>query len=231
VTGIDRSRLASELRESAARTPDCIPIERLGEPLNDDEQRHLGGCARCQTEVALWQAFDASQPGEDDGAAVQWIVAETGRRRAAKSEPGPSRSWWMAPGRLAAMLATLVVIAGVGYTLRDREPEIRDVTGGAQTYRTAQIEVLGPLGDVQSAPRELRWKAITGAVRYDVVILEIDRTPVWTGTAPEPRLAMPSSVTSRFVADKPFLWEVTARSASSAALATSGPQRFRVTGP
>ena len=72
----DRATLYGALQP----TSDCIPIERFGEAWTAPERDHAKRCARCQTELALWQEFDTSTPSADDDASVQWIVAELGRR-------------------------------------------------------------------------------------------------------------------------------------------------------
>jgi len=57
--GTDGARPGREaLRASLARTPTCIPLERLGEPLTEHEREHVQECARCQTELALREEFE-----------------------------------------------------------------------------------------------------------------------------------------------------------------------------
>jgi hypothetical protein len=217
----------TRFKEATERTTDCIPIERIGQQLTTGEQAHLRTCARCQTELSLWQQFDAAATEKDDGAAVTWIVSELHRRAARPAALVPKRrGWWLATRALAAA-ATVVLIAS-GYLLWDREPSIRDPGGTTEQYRTVQLALIAPRGDVGSAPRELAWQPAAGAIRYDVGILEVDGTVVWRTSTAEPRVAVPPAVLSGFVHQKPFLWEVTARDASGAAIASSGKQRFRV---
>ena len=69
------------LKRMLQATAECIPIERLGDTRTAVESEHLSRCARCQTEIALQQEFNESAPVSDEGAAVQWVVAEVRRRR------------------------------------------------------------------------------------------------------------------------------------------------------
>ena len=112
--------------------------------------------------------------------------------------------------------------------VRDREPAVRELQNTPQVYRTAQVQVVAPLGDLAAPPRALEWVPVSGAVGYDVEILEVDGTRLWRGTAAGPRIDLPSSVIAQLVPGKTVLWEVRARSASGATVANSGTQRFRV---
>ena len=77
------------MRAALARTPDCVPIERLGEALTEAEQLHVASCARCQTELALRSEFDRAVTTDDERLQVQWIAADLCRRHGAeKSSPG-----------------------------------------------------------------------------------------------------------------------------------------------
>jgi hypothetical protein len=221
-----------EMKETLQRTPACIRIERFGEDLTQAERDHLSACARCQTELALWQEFTQSIPARDEGAAVQWIAAEVRRRRA---ELRPSRKFvwardWLGPLRspgFAAAAAALVLSIGIGHLAWDREPSIT-TTPGDLNYRTASLGVVAPVGDLPSPPRELVWMAAPGAMRYDVEVLEIDRTILWRASSTALRVDLPAAVVAQLVPGKPVLWEVTALDGSGTVLAQSGTQRFRV---
>ena len=210
-------------------TPGCIPIERFGEAWTVRENEHLTGCARCQTELALWQEFDSSTPSADEGGAVQWVVAELGRRSAQAPPPIPNRRWWwLERPRFAAAAATIGVATLIGYGLWDPEPVVRMRQDAPQVYRSVRVQAVSPMGDVVAAPRSLEWVPLPGAVVYDVQMLEVDRTSLWRGTASSPRIELPSGVITQLVPGKTLLWEVTARNAAGAVVAESGTQRFRV---
>ena len=221
----DRDALDRTLRPTSG----CIPIERFGEAWTARENEHLTGCARCQTELALWQEFDTSTPSADEGGAVQWVVAELGRRSAQAPRTIPDRRWWwLERPRFAAAAATIAVAALIGYGLWDPEPPVRVRQDAPQVYRTVHVQAVSPMGDVAAAPRVLEWASLPGAVVYDVQMLEVDRTSLWRGTASATRIELPSGVIAKLVPGKTLLWEVTARNAAGAIVAESGTQRFRV---
>jgi hypothetical protein len=217
------------LERTTGATPDCLPAERLGEALTEPERAHVSACPHCRTELALWQAFEQSIPSPEDGAAVQWIAAETARRFAPKPPRAGRGFGWLRWPQLAAAAATLVLAAAAGYTLWDPEPRVQPRQDAAAAYRTGRVQLVAPTGDVPGAPRVLEWSAFSGAASYDVNVLEVDRTPLWHGSALEPRIDLPPAIVALFVPGKTVTWEVTARDAAGTAVGESGPRQFRVT--
>jgi hypothetical protein len=125
-------------------------------------------------------------------------------------------------------LAAAAVLAMVGYLAWDPEPRVGPSPPGELIYRTVTVQVVGPTGDVLEAPAELSWVAVDGAVRYEVQVLEVDRTILWRTTSLSERVLLPGSVVERIVPGKTLLWEVTATDGSGTSIASSGTQRFRV---
>ncbi len=208
---------------------DCIPVERFGEPWTPPEEAHLAGCAHCQGELALWEAFEASTPSDDEGAAVQWIVAELGRRAAGNVPAVREPAWWQVKHpRVAAMAATIALAAVVGYGLWNPEPAVRVRQDAPMAYRSVQVQAVAPIGDIAAAPGALEWTPFKGAVSYDVVLMEVDRASLWQARTASTRVEIPAGVVEQLVPGKNVLWEVTARDAAGALVADSGPQRFRV---
>lgn len=223
------------LKHELQATPDCLAIERLGEPLTEPEQAHVRSCSRCEAEQSLWQSFRDSQRAADEGAAVQWVVSELRRRRTPETISASS-SWWR--GRFAAAgwrplaaAAAIVLAVGAGYLRWDPEPRIAPQASGAQTYRTTAVTVSAPRGDIASPPSELIWVAIEGAKRYDIQVLEIDHSLLWSGSSQTTRVELPRSIINRIVPGKTLLWTVTAVDGSDRPIAESGPQSFRVIVP
>lgn len=230
MTGADPNNARDRLAAATARTALCIPLERLGEDLTEDERRHVAECARCETELRLWREFHDPSPGDDERA-VRWVAAEIARRRATPASTA-SRPFW-SPGMFrlpafAAAAAALLLVATLGYLALDREPGISAPPAGADGYRSAGVQVVGPVGTVPAAPTRLEWKAVEGAARYDVSVLEVDRTVLWRTSCDEPSATLPDRVVAQFVPGKTVLWEVTARDRGGATVALSGMQQFRV---
>jgi hypothetical protein len=226
----DRDAARDVLKRALAATTECIPLERFAEELSATDREHLTTCPRCRTELRLWEEFGKGAPAPQDGAAVQWIAAEIRRRRAGSGKRKASGSvWGWIPLRgIAAAAATLIVGIAVGYVAWEREPGLRETSSGPQTYRTAKVDVVGPVGEVASAPTELGWKVFSGAVRYEVSLLEVDRTQLWMESTTTTRATLPAGVRARLVPGKTVVWEVKARDASGSVIAESGAQRFRV---
>lgn len=224
-------RTTSDLEHALKATPECVPVERFAEPLSAREQQHVDGCARCQSELALWREFEESSPAADEGAAVQWIVAELGRRRGGEGVAAARSPFaWLTPGirRWAAAVGAIAVITSGAYLISDREPAVRDLSNPAASYRTNRLDVRGPVGDLTSAPSALEWVAPPDAVSYDIEVFEVDRTPLWRTTSSISRVELPPSVVRQLLPGKAVLWEVRALNGASQVIAESGTQRFRV---
>lgn len=216
------------LKEALGHQAACVSRARFTEELTAAEREHVQHCPRCQAELALWQEFSDSTPDAEDGAAVPWIVAEL-RRRANREAEAPAAIWtWLRVRTLSAAAAALVLVAMVGYLTWDREPVIGEIQNTKAVYRTGQLRIVSPVGDIQEVPTVLRWDNTLDAEQYEVGIFEVDRTPLWNATTPGTQIELPPSVSAQLVPGKTVLWEVSARNAAGALIAQSGTQRFRV---
>lgn len=222
------------LREALQPTPSCISVDRFGTVLSDDESRHLQDCPCCQADLALFTEFQEATPASGEGAAVQWIAAETRRRRSHGSASSDSRfvhRWgWLSLRPMASLAATLAVVAGLSYAVWDREPELSPRTAHP-VYRAVQLEVVSPSGDVERAPEDLEWKPVAGAVRYVLAVEEVDGTVLWQTDATATRVEVPREIASRLAPGKTVFWKVTAFDAAGTVIADSGTQRLRVALP
>lgn len=228
MTRQDNGRGREVLRGAMGSTAECVPVERFSN-LTAGEQAHIAACANCEAEVSLWQQFEANEPSSDEGAAVQWIAAEIGRRRAPQAPAVRApRFGWFGGRAFAALAAALIMMVAIGYSVIDREPIVKGPANDVTTYRGAALRVTGPVGDVTASPESLQWVPFSGAARYDVAIHEIDGTTIWSGTSTAATVALPRPVVSQLAPGRSLTWEVTARDSSGAIVATSGTQRFRV---
>jgi len=237
----------STLRAALQAKPGCLTPQQL-EKLSEDsslKDPHLAQCSRCQTELALLMSFESSEPLSDEGAGVAWISARleqrldlikgshTPRKVEASEQAGSwisqlfgrRRSWWLVPVAAAVIIAAV----GIAFLHRSREPQLRaDAGKGPVVYRSREIEVIAPAGELPSAPKTLQWKAFAGALRYKVSIMEVDQEPLWLGETSDLVLTIPAAIRARMLPRKPLLWRVTALDSQGRTLASSQTQRFSV---
>jgi hypothetical protein len=121
------------------------------------------------------------------------------------------------------------VIAGVAMQMqRTRRPSLDGVNTGAEVLRSSSLRILSPLGDVAEKPAEIRWEAVANAARYQVRLLEVDRTKLWSAETAVTRIDLPSKVQSLIVPTKTVLCEVSAIDNAGHKIAESEPVRFRL---
>jgi len=221
-----------ELARQLQPTAHCVPIERFGDDLTENERDHLGVCTRCQAEYALWQRFlDAPLPEEQ--ADVQWVVQELQRKRDRRPTVGVGPVGASSPrrfraGPLVAAAASVALAVVAGYLLWSPEPAVNVTKRTEVVYRTASVEVVAPVGDLRRAPQEFVWETVPGAVNYDVRVYEVDGNTLWSTSTPAAGVNLPAALVAQFVPAKTILWEVAARNSAGTRIALSGPQRFRV---
>jgi len=239
------------LRAALLPSRSCATIEQLSRLCDRDHAgaaeartaEHVAGCVRCRTELALLKQFetDALRPDEEEDAS--WIVAQLARDvpRMIAGEVVPARSapprrtaGWRrfvslrtVAGSLAAASVALLVAVNIG---RDASPPALapGATAGPESFRSEEIILDEPAGEVAAAPKQLLWHPVAGAHSYSVEVMEVDRTPVWSGESLDAKLALPASIRARMVPGKPFVWQVVARNAAGEKIATSQMQKFRV---
>jgi hypothetical protein len=108
-----------------------------------------------------------------------------------------------------------------------KEPELQANAGGQPAiYRSQEVELVRPVGDLQQPPSTLQWQAFPGAGSYQVTIMEIDHSPLWTGNTKETSIEIPAPVRAKMLPGKPILWQVTAADEHGRVVASSQMQRF-----
>src|SRR5262249_51156385 len=141
--------------------------------------------------------------------------------------------WWLRFGAwrvtLSVTAALLAAVSGY-YLLSSQAPRLpTDVGSDSAVTRSLTIPVRGPAGDQQTAPGRFEWRAVDGAVRYHVRVMEVDRTEVWSTDSTDTAVDLPAGVHARIVPMKTLLWQVTAFGAGRTPIAESEVQRFRLT--
>lgn len=239
------------LKSALARSSDCATIEELERLRGTDHAggrdaelaEHVAGCLRCRTELAMMKEFSAAAPRADEEEAARWIAVQLdadiariiGRRGASAgiAADEPPRRWeprrLLRPAAAALSLAAALLLV---VNLRGQEvrpPALSPEAGsGPEVFRSSAVALLAPGDDLDAPATELRWEAVPGAASYSVQVMEVDRAEVWHADASSPDVSLPPAVRARMVPGKPLLWQVAAKDASGAVIATSQVQRFRV---
>ncbi len=224
------------MKAALGRTKDCLPpeiLEALAEPSGDSAalapaRVHLDSCPHCQSELRLLREFMAAEVRPEDAAAVEFVASRLARPQRA-SVPRKA-SWWEAifawprmPAYLAA--ATVLLLAGIGVYFRQRQ------TPGApqpMVYRSQQFNADAPSGDIPDAPSRFSWREVPGAARYDLVVMEVDRTPVWSTQTAAVFADAPADIRRLMTPGRSFLWQVVARNPAGEKIAESNLQNFHV---
>jgi hypothetical protein len=234
------------LKESFTATPDCLTPEQL-EALLDGKKGHphLESCPRCQAELAMLKSFESDVPLPDEGAAVAWISAQLDRRLDSIKQPVRSRARAAVQGlepqnwlsrmlgrggfRWALPIGAVAAVAIVSALLlqESKPPQLQANAGGNQViYRSQEVVIVGPVGELQQVPRELQWQSFSGASMYRIEIMEVDQTRLWAGDTKETFIPLPAAVRAKMLPGKPILWQVTATDAQGRVLGSSQTQRF-----
>lgn len=215
------------MKELLGRTDSCIPFDRLAGELTAAEREHLAGCSRCEAELALAREFESSATNDAEAEAVGSIVGRLQPQQPANVVSIAERRKFTAGRSLLAVAATLFLAVGVTWFVQQRQMGVHDEPGIDRSYRSMRVEVFAPAGDVTAPPTELRWAGVPGAVTYDVALVEVDGTTLWTAKTRSSRVDLPPSVSVKFVPGKTVMWQVTARGDGNV-LADSGLVKFRV---
>jgi hypothetical protein len=237
----------SSLNQALKGKDDCLTLQELEKLAEDSsiQNTHLAGCPRCQTELALLKAFESSEPLADEGAAVAWISKRLDQRldeikhgtplpagRAPKQEEGWLLRFFRGPGirwMVPVSVALVIAALGIGLMRRPQEPQLNARAGnGPAVYRSQEIQVIAPSGELAEAPKTLQWRPFSSAARYKVSIMEVDEVPLWSGETSDSNLTIPISKSARMLPGKPVLWQVTALDSQGRVLAASQVQRFFV---
>jgi len=234
------------LKSTLAPTAGCLKPEQLEALLEGKHSNpHLAECPRCQSELSMLKAFESAAPLREEGAAVAWIGAQLDRelesiknplrggRVRATAQGLQSQGTWVSNmlggmrWALPAAAAVVIAIAGVVMLRSSKEPELRaKAIEQPVIYRSLEVEIASPVGEVKQLPEELRWRAFAGAESYKVIVMEIDNTPLWSSETRQTSLTIPPAVRAKMLPGKPILWQVTALGAQARVLGTSQIQRF-----
>lgn len=248
----DQARAA--LQKATGPGPDCLSMEQLAAlaEATDFEAappEHVAGCPYCRTEVTWMREALNAEPTTAEAGDVAWITANLPGRlppveaetvSSSQSVPTgqrPNSTWWtrlvlgirerpMAAMSWAGAMACILLAVGIGLRPADDFGLLEE--GGSGVVRSARLELVSPLGDLNALPKELSWQAFGGAQRYEVEVSEVDASVVWRGEFAALSVAMPSEVVRLSVPGKTLHWKVSARDSEGKLLAESEIAAFRV---
>jgi hypothetical protein len=226
-------------QEAAAATQDCLPLEtleKLAENASADPQAaaHLASCSHCQTELSMLKSFQDATPSSGEGAAVAWIAAQLERQQSAPARQSAVARvpFWRTLFRVPylAGAGAMVAVLVLGISLYKSNPG----SGGLKppvigdTYRTGEVKLLTPTGDLAQTPAEFRWEPVAGATDYKVELTDVLGKHLATATSSQPQLAVTPEIKAVIRRDTPVNWKVTARDASGKTLAESSGGNFKI---
>ena len=231
------------LRQALSASPECPTLDELAAYLDTEAQAaprghmesHLSSCPRCLTEIALLKDFE-TMPRPEERADIEWVEQGlrqrlSGAARAVASEREPWwRRFWSVPSTrvLALGFGCLLVVVGIAVeTRRSSTPDVRTGIGDGQ-LRSTSVVLVEPVGDLSSAPKEMKWQAASGVARYHVRLLEVDRHEIWSGDSSSTSIRLPGAASDRFRPGKTLLWQVSGYDAAGKEIASSDFQSVRV---
>jgi hypothetical protein len=125
--------------------------------------------------------------------------------------------------------AVVVAIGSVVLLRPSKEPDLHaDAGSGPAVYRSQEVEVISPAGELPQAPKSFLWKGFAGSAIYKVSVMEVDHEVLWATKTNDTSITIPSSIRGKMLPGKPVLWQVTALSSQGQVLAVSQVQRFSV---
>lgn len=227
-------------QEAAAASKDCLPLEVLerfteSAPVDAKAATHLDSCAHCQTELSMLKNFEQAAPSADEGAAVAWIATQLQRQQGSPAKPASVArvSFWRNMFRVpylagAAALAAVLVLAISLYHPESGKPRVGGPQTGISVFRSGEVKLLGPAGDLTQAPTEFRWEAVQGAASYRVELTDALDKPLASATSAQPQMQTTPEMRAAMQARMPIKWKVTALDASGKSIAESSGGSFKI---
>ena len=245
------------LESAMSRTDDCLSPETLatqlvgGGTVNTQQQEHVAGCTYCQTELKMLEEFQTARPTEREAGDVAWIAEQlkanppipwtsTESQDLAAATPTSGVKGLLARLRTSfgtnpfaitswAAATVAILVAGGLYVQQMMQPgfSIGD-DGRPVTFRSGRVDLLSPRGDLDALPTSFEWNSIEGAARYEIEVLEVDRTVVWRSDSELASIAVPGEVETLAVPGKTLWWRVRALDTGGRELAVSSREQFRI---
>ncbi len=216
------------LKNALKATTECLGEERLLALESAEDKQHLADCPRCQAERKLLDQFFSSETSPEEQKQVDWIAKQLAKNPVAK--PTGWRSWFTLPRLSAISLAMASVLVFISLrTTMNTAPSIDDTTTNLSNFRSGEVKLNTPTGNIATAPKAFTWEEVKGAARYRVSLMEVDQNVLWSMEINTISMEVPEEVQVKMVPAKTLLWQVDALDASGMVIASSPAERFRVT--
>lgn len=234
--------MADGMKPVPGRPAVCPSLDALAAPAPGPEiQSHLDNCSQCRTDLALFKAFETDQPRPDELASVQWIENELQRRTRAATSTVPSPSAWshllawvgaaFGPGRqraFALAAASLLVVVATGLYVRHAGQVLPAGPPDGMVWRSSRFTAISPSGEITKTPVDLRWESVSGAASYQVQVLQVDRTILWSGETTQTAVKIPDNLRVQLTPGRAFQWQVFARNPAGEQIASTDLQNFHI---
>jgi hypothetical protein len=235
------------LRSAIAPGEDCPAIERLETALTGGAStlapelvQHLQTCVHCQTELQMLRSFQEDGPTENAESVnkvVELLQERSNEILGRRPAHAAKEQWWdrvfqirwLAPATIG--MATLLIVAGFVIEFRHSAPQLTpgELSGtGSQVLRSSGFSIVEPAGDLSERPKEIRWESVHGAARYEVRLLEVDRSEIWKTDTLLEHVEIPQDINSKIVPAKTLFCEVVAFDSSGRKIGETGLVRFRL---
>ena len=128
---------------------------------------------------------------------------------------------------LVRSVAAGLGVFGVLFTLHlaDRRPPSLPDQVPDSVSRGVRVVPISPVGEVDSLPRELRWRPVANAGRYEVRLLAVDESTIWRSSTDYPRWVLPEELQNRLHPRVVYFWTIEAFDEDGSRL--SGSERIR----
>ncbi len=132
------------------------------------------------------------------------------------------------PAWVLAAAAVLVLAIGASIQRARLAPPGLPEPTGAVVMRGSELDALFPLGEIEEAPAELRWRGEEWAGRYRVTVSGVDERVIWRADTAETRIETPAELRGRLAPRVVYLWKVEALDHDGRRIASTRWERFRI---
>lgn len=226
-------------RDSGCPAPETFLMAELATLTTDERAAvvaHAARCPACAAEQELAAVFDAEPNAiagsqREIGPIVARLESSMGEHLLSGGGPSvaatdrfPLLTW--AP-RLAAAVVLLVVGGALFQALRPGPPPLPRETRD-EVARGSTVEIVYPVGDLESFPHELRWVALRGAASYDVSLFTVGGEILWRQTVTKVTVRLPDSLIQNLAPMVSYFWSVDALDTTGAHIGVSEEVFFRI---